>query len=346
MQVLKVSGTHFECGQQIGKNYQEQIQKALEENKNNPAPSLDWDQTIEKSKLYWEETVKAYPQIIEEIKGVAEGANVETIELFTYLVEELWAAPSQKAEACSDIVLTSPLTDGRIIVGHNNDLPVDFLDKTFPIEWTFDDGSSMFTVGPLGFYVSSGVNSFGISLTGNELTPTDNKIGIPRAVIARAILTAKNIEEAINIATDQRRASSYNNVISTKDRAISIEGSGTSFEIIEPKNGYLAHTNHYTCPSMIQFEGKENNVSSISRLTLANDELQSKVGQTLAEKDLETILRSHIGKTGDDNSLCRHSDIYPTVFSITIDFGSREVNMIKGNPCQGEYEKVWEIPLQ
>lgn len=343
MEILRVKGSHKECGVQVGQKFGGLIQKAITETKNYPAPGFDWEGTLAYTGKYYDNTRKAYPLLAEEIEGVAVGAGVDPIELFTYMVEELWGAPLQEARACSDIILTPPLTDGRIIVGHNNDVSQQIGRLMFPVEWNFDDGMSVFIVGPLGFYVSAGANSHGVVLTGNEVTQTDAKIGIPRSIIARAILTAKNIDEAVNIATDVRRASSYNNIISTRDRVVDVEGSGTRFEATEPENGYLAHTNHYVCPSMLSFEGKPNYTSSIMRLDQARKMVETSKGGFLTEKDMEGMLSSHNDGRGDDNTICRHGEKSETVFGMTVDFSDGTVRLAMGNPCKNKFEEVWKI---
>lgn len=333
MEILKVRGNHRECGRQIGEHFRVQIKKEV-------LGIGKGDEAVP----YWEATLSAYPMVAEEIIGVALGAEVEVIELFAYMIEEIWAEVAQEAKACSDIVLTAPLTDGRIIVGHNNDVSPETGRIMFPVEWFFDDGSSMFTVGPLGFYISAGANGSGIVLTGNEITQNDTKVGVPRSIIARGILTATNLDEAVKIATDSRRASSYNNIISTKERVVEIEGSATSYELVEPINGVLIHTNHYVCPTMLIFEGKPNYTSSIERLEQAEQMIQGKKGRVINAEDVEKMLAGHNGGSGDDNTVCRHGEKAVTVFGMVADFGEGVIRLAMGNPCVIKFEEIWRIP--
>lgn len=343
MKIERVRGTHNECGIQVGEIFAEHIRSAIEEMRRKPMPGQTWGQMLELAQKYWQETLAAYPFIIGELSGVAKGAGVDPIELFAYMVEEIWVTPIQEARACSDIILTAPLTDGRVIVGHNNDVLPAMGKLMFPVEWNFDDGSKILIVGPLGFYVSVGVNSYGIALTGNELTPTDNKMGVPRSIIARAILSAESADEAIKIATDSRRASSYNNIISTRGGVVDVEGSGTAFDTIGPMNGVLVHTNHYICETMRRFEGKPNYTSSIERLKHGQEMVLGKGGQKLTSADVEKMLADHRGGSGDDNTICRHGEGSVTAFGIVVDFGDGAVRLAMSTPCQNKFERIWEI---
>lgn len=342
MNILTVQGNHFECGRQIGQAFKKTIQAAMLESHEYPASGHTWTQTLEKANLYQDLTREHYPYIIDEMTGVAHGAEVNFDELFCYSIEELFATTVLPGKGCTDILIAPPLTDGQIIVGHNNDLSPSSINKVFPVIWQFDDGTSMFTTGPLGYYVSIGVNSYGIALTGNELTPTDNKIGVPRSIVARAILSAKTLDEAVKIAIDPLRASSYNNIITTKEHTVNVEGSGTSFELLSPTEGVLGHSNHYICPSMLKYEGHPEYTSSIERL--ARVIALSKTKNLYSTEDMVTILSDHNGTQGNANTVCRHDTKSETVFSVIIDFGDGSVNLAMGHPCTSHYEKVWTIP--
>ena len=74
----------------------------------------------------------------------------------------------------------------------------------------------------------------GLALTGNELTPNDNRIGIPRLMQVRDILRRRTLDDAIAAALHPDRASSYNNVLSHRDGGVvSVEGSATDAELLE-----------------------------------------------------------------------------------------------------------------
>jgi hypothetical protein len=75
------------------------------------------------------------------------------------------------------------------------------------------------TVG-IGPWISVGFNSAGLALTGNEVAPNDNRIGIPRLLHVRDILRRRTLADAVAAALHPHRASSYNNLLSHRDESL------------------------------------------------------------------------------------------------------------------------------
>jgi hypothetical protein len=207
-------------------------------------------------------TLAATPWLVDEIDGAAEGAGVDPLDLFAASIEEIWdVRPSQAGTPagtgrCSDLVAGPPATaDGHVWVGHNNDLS-EAAEDVVAIEWRVPGEPVVFSLG-LGPWISVGWNSAGLSLTGNELTPTDDRVGIPRLLMVREQLTARTLDDAVRMALRPDRASSYNTVLAHRDgRVVNIEGSAADAETWGlDERGTLAHTNHYIHPRMRDYEG-------------------------------------------------------------------------------------------
>ncbi len=341
MPFIKVSGTHFECGEQIGLAFKELIFKYRDLCKNDPPAKLSWQDCLDQTKLFIEPTEKHFPEIIEEIKGVAQGSGIDFTELFALAIEEFYS-DSFNPKACTDIITLSPASV-HTLVAHNNDLPHCFYDVLTAVEWNFDDGSQMYTVGIAGFMASVGVNNSKIVLSGNAVTPTDTRVGIPRAIIARAILLAKTFDEAVKTATHPERASSYNNIITSPNQSVSIEGSATSFDYIFPTKGILTHSNHYCSAKMLPFEGHPHYTSSIQRLASIN-KLISNINTPITFKIAQSFLKDHgPDNLPDDNSVCRHGKDSETTFGFAVDLDEGIVELASGNPCKNPFKKVWQF---
>lgn len=343
--VIRVKGSHYLCGQQIGVAYRNQITDLIALNAGSPPKGLAWEDCLKKSLPYYSQTKQNYPFIIEEIVGTAEGASANVSDLFTVFVEELWSDFNIAGHQCTDAVVCPPATSGSVLIGHNNDLSSEYANLITAVEWFFDDGTKMFTVGPGGIFVSAGVNDRGICLTGNELSPNDNKLGVPRSCVARAILNARNFEEAVKAAINSNRASSYNNVISTKNprEIVSVEGSGTDYVLIYPKNGILVHANHYISDKMKEFESVDDLTSSLSRQS-RGEELTFNRSTLIGRNEMIAILKDH-GRDDlpTNNTICRHSEKHGTVFSFFADLTKGVVELALGNPCNAEFKEVWKF---
>src|SRR5207248_530073 len=120
------------------------------------------------------------------------------------------------------------------------DLGADVEDDVIAIEWRVAGEPVLFTLG-VGPWISVGWNDAGLSVTGNELAPGDERIGIPRLLQVRDVLTRRSLADAVDAVLHPARASSYNWVLAHRDgRAVNVEGSALDAELLEPEEGLLA----------------------------------------------------------------------------------------------------------
>src|SRR5205807_2246907 len=159
------------------------------------------------------------PWVVEELDAAAEAAGVDPLALFAASVEELEDAP----RGCTDVVV------GRL-VAHNNDLDAADEEDVVAIEWRVEGEPAIFTLG-IGPWISVGWNEAGLSVTGNELDPNDERVGIPRLLQMRDVLTRTRLEDAVDAVLHPARASSYNWVLASPEGAVNVEGSATAAEV-------------------------------------------------------------------------------------------------------------------
>jgi isopenicillin-N N-acyltransferase-like protein len=339
LNIVKVSGSHYECGKQIGAAFADLIHHSISNSHRWLADGYRWDDYRAASAPYLAATERALPWVVEEIRGAAYGAGVDFVDLFTTSVEEIFSAPPDLVGRCSDIAARAPATGGHVLLAHNNDLSPLTADSIVGVEWNLPDHPRLFTVGVGGLYLSIGLNDAGVCLTGNELSPNDEKPGIPRLLVARALLSARSFDEAVRIALHPDRASSYNNIISTSRGEIaSVEASATDHELLGPEDGWLAHTNHYIHPRMKKYERRPDLIAgSISRYERARELMQGREGKATLET-FRTVLADHEARP---HALCRHDERVRTVFSALIDLTKGTVDATVGNPCEGRFERVW-----
>ena len=141
-------------------------------------------------------------------------------------------------------------------MAHTNDLGEESEPQLVAVEWRVPGEPVVLSIG-IGPWLSVGWNDAGLSLTGNELTPNDERVGVPRLLMVREQLTARSLDEAVAMALRPDRASSYNTVLAHRDgRLANVEGSAGDALVREVEaGGTLAHTNHYVEPAMLRYEG-------------------------------------------------------------------------------------------
>jgi len=342
--VVEVAGKPFDMGRQagakcakLGKAYRASMADSIKY-----CTGMSWEKAVSRGKLHLPHAESFYPDFIEELKGYSEGAKLPFEEVFTLCCHELLSPAGFKG--CTDVATNGDVTlDGDVLIGHNEDWSGDQLDSVVLLHAKPSKKPEFVTTSYAGLLPSSGMNSAGISLTGNALSPNDTRVGIPKVFPVRKVLESRTIGEALEAAMPEARASSYNNICSDKNGEIfSLEGSATDCAVIYAHDGYLVHTNHYTADKMRRFEQDISwTYCSVFRYHRATRLIQDQLGKVTVDS-LAAIFRDHVNRPG---AICRHADpkVHPldvseTIFSVVFDLTRLRAHVCKGKPCTGCYE--------
>jgi len=341
--LIEARGSYREVGRQIGQLCQSQIQPSLETLRDGLPNGVTWSELVQHSKLYLEFSRNIYPQYVEELEGIAEGADAPFDEIFLSMCEELWE-PAAWQRGCTDMAARGPATqDGSTLIAHTNDLLPPDEDNLVLLKIQAEDEPEFLGVSSGGVAISAGFNAAGISLTGNQLDNNDIRPGVPRLLIVRATLAAKHLSEAMDHCLLPQRASSYNNVLADSNGEVySMEGSATDCEPIYIENDILAHANHYISPAMRHFEVDRNDIGgSVLRYNRAKRLLQENYGKLTPEL-FKTLLADHAGYP---TSICKHGIESVTVFSLIIQLEELRAWIGRGRPCESVYHEYQLNPF-
>ncbi|HEY4634356.1 MAG TPA: C45 family peptidase [Candidatus Limnocylindrales bacterium] len=344
---IRVTGSHREVGRQVGAATADTLRSAVAFDAQLPAGRSRHEQ-LAMAARYRQATLAATPWLVDEIDGASAGADVDPLALFAVSIEEIWESRPSQATAgtvvdgrCSDLVAGPPATaDGHTWIAHNNDLGPASLSEVVAIEWRIPGEPVVFSLG-IGPWISVGWNSAGLSLTGNELSPNDERIGVPRLLMVREQLTARSMDEALAMALRPDRSSSYNTVLATPDgRVVNVEGSATDAELEGVgERGTFAHTNHYACDRMQRYEGDPAYaLRSRVRLARARELLDGAPDGSIDAAWMRAALSDH----ATDPAICRHPEADPetvTAFWCIADVTAGEIRYGLGNPCEPGEER-------
>ena len=336
--MVHVAGTHREVGGQIGAACADVLREAVEFDAEIPPGRTRADQ-LALADRYRQVTAGAHPWYMDEVEGAAEAAGVDPLALFACTTEEIWYEPRTHAlkGRCSDLVAVPPATAGdRVLVAHNNDMHRKYQEQLVAIEWQVTGDPVVLTIGN-GIWISVGWNSAGLSLTGNELSPNDERIGVPREIQVRSMLRSPTLDMMVGEALRHDRASSYNNVlVSRQGEVANVEGSAMAAEMTGPdERGHLVHTNHYVCDRMLGYEGDPEYAGhSAVRYRRAAELLQAAAAGTVTAEGLRTMLSDH---ENPPDALCRHPELWggdtATAFWCVADVTDMRIEFGRGNPC-------------
>jgi isopenicillin-N N-acyltransferase like protein len=182
-----------------------------------------------------------------------------------------------------------------------------------------------------------GVNAHGGGQGIGSLTASDDGVGVPRVLVSRSALEARDRADAIARAAMRRRAGGYGHVCAFPDDAFTIETSGREHRVIDRPG---AHTNHYLSEDLARLAPppSEGSLARLDRLETLLEDLRPTAPEGLME-----IMRDH---GSSPQAICLHPDpgegeeASAVMFSMVADVGARRMWVTAGNPCESDYEEI------
>jgi isopenicillin-N N-acyltransferase-like protein len=345
--LVRVAGTHREMGRQIGEACTSQVLHSLENARKLFEDAyvqleLTWEGAKIQARKYMPFAQERYPQYVEEIMGIAEGAKVSFDDLAVLNAMEAVTSDALHLTRCTSMAVNGDGTaDGHVLAAHNEDWMPEDEDDVFIVHATPRDEPPFLGMTYGGLLPNIGINACGLAQFCDSVYPNDSRIGIPRTVVSRAVLAARTPGEAISHMLAPRRAAGYNHLlVHESGEMYNVEVSARRFAILYGEDGYLAHTNNYLAESMLVVEDEpEELVSSRVRYFRALGLLKRITPHTI--KSLQLIQRDHVNFP---NSICNHSindqnvlDRETTINAMVFDLTAREMHIAWGNPCENPY---------
>jgi hypothetical protein len=274
---LEVSGSHREVGRNIGVHLAGAFHRLFDnydflQEQLLPFLKSSTGQCLFQS--YLELHRKQFPQYIEELEGMADGSGRLFEEIFAVNLRGEFAgliAPDQQidtktgddTQGCTDCLV---LTPDAALIGHNEDGSPAGFGNMFVVRAAVENCPTFTALCYPGFLPgnASGFNEFGILHSINHVAPRPVKVGLARHFIARSLLEARSLEDAVRRVTISGRAAGFNyNIGSLSERRIvSVEVSPERHHVHEVQGSY-SHTNHY-----LQLNDQKQEISQSSRKRL------------------------------------------------------------------------------
>lgn len=303
---------------------------------------------------------KSAPHILEEVKGIAEGANQAFSDILgIQLIDEEWIygllrnlpKPTNK---CTAFALPNQL-DGVSYAGQNMDIPSwsegnQVLLRVIPHQDSVNhiqapEALIFSLAGNIGL---NGLNASGLGVTCNTLSQLKHSThGLPVAFIVRLILEKNCIDEAEQLLSKVEHASGQNYIISSRGDMRCFECCGTSVTRYSPQalNGRIFHSNH-------PLENTDKNdqipviekrqINTVARL----NSIRSHLGDVNKLSDLDDIKVALSAHDDPRNPVSRvinkennQSSIGYTAGASIYEFGdSPKLHLAAGPPCETAFE--------
>ena len=332
--LYRAAGNHRQLGRQHGEQAAGRIRAHLDYMC--ASQKLSRERLRSKARQFEPLFEKYCPHLLEEMRGLAEGAGILPDEALAVNVRgELSHAGG---DGCTTYVIGKRGTaNGELLAGQNSDMSTANIRLGYVLHlrpqgkpevllWTFG--------GMIGYH---GMNSAGVAHFANALGGgPEARFAMPHYPVKRLMLECAAVEQIVGLLDRIPLASNGNYVLCDgAGRILDIEATTAGPRILRDGGaGFLAHTNHFLTP---EFATKENFdkswKDSFPRLDRMNALVRARFG-ALTVSDLKTFLSDH---SGHPTGICRHDGDSRTVAGIIAEPAARRMHVAAGNPCQARF---------
>jgi isopenicillin-N N-acyltransferase-like protein len=255
---IEVSGSARNMGVQYGRKAGTHIQRAIEICRQNfAAKELEWSLARTAAASLATRITQAYPRIAEEMRAVAEGADVpfEDIVAINARGELLYEtfrktrASADDVDGCTGAVVLPPLTrEAHLIHAQNWDSRDECVDSSIVLKRVPDAGPSTLVFTDAGAMASVGLNNAGLAVTTNHLECDQDgkRDSMPSSIVRHQVLAQPSLGAAIETVLRAERGSSINFLISHREgEAIDLEATPDQVFWVTADNDFLVHANHF-----------------------------------------------------------------------------------------------------
>lgn len=360
--LVEISGLPRDRGRQYGEQARELIHRALAYYTEafGHSSGLTWAQVTERATRWVEPSTAFAPELVEEMKGVADGAGLDFLDILALnargeIIYDSTFATMEPDGCTSFALLETASGDGHVYAGQNWDWRHGVADTVMVLRVIQPGRPTVLMHVEAGQVGRQGANSAGIALNANGLGGRfDEAVGVPQTLIRRRVLDSANLNAALEALTKSRAHIASNALITHRDGfAIDLETTPGAVGWMYPADGLLVHGNHYQAfvPPQLAATYRPGSADSLFRVPRAEAGLRAvrdASGSAEARKRIRAAMSDHLGYP---ESLCTHPDEaqpavkrWATLLSSCVDLTTGDYLIAAGTPCDHEYEVVpWNL---
>ena len=347
LKVVDVSGSYYEMGFQYGKACPE-ISGMLDMTYQLFGGRNKTKSILEKYiPMYLPYTEKYAPGIVEEMRGIAAGANVDFQDIFFLNITYEISVPSVMGGCTAFAALGEATANGNLITGQNFDYIEPWEEFIILLRMKPTDSPSIMAVTSAGCLCLFGINSAGISVNLNLLRNKESlepMAGVPTHVILRRLFMSENLGETITIIASAEGRSAKNYLVANNQEGIiDIETTTNDMEIQFPERGMLTHANHFKTD---RFKSTDLAPLLVPDAYIRSYKLFHLMEQNYGHISIDVMKQLLQEHSNYPNSICRHPDqkallpiarMMKTLISIISCPEEKKAYIAIGNPCESGY---------
>lgn len=342
------SSDPFERGRQHGAQVREEIERVCQGYKKSfERKGYTWEEAMAMAMEYVPYLEKEMPELMEEAKGIAEGAKIDLSVVMVLntryeLLKFKKGVNCFEDHECTCFAVTKEASGNKETIGGQNWDNAPFIgENLYVLHIDEENGTRIVGLSEPAQLIRSGMNSHGISVNCSTLLSIKDLRGVatPTNFMRRRILQSKTFEEACRVVEGLKPCISINYVIASADgRAVVYETTPVENFTLYPSRGILTQGNDIQAdPTIDRFVPADREHSHHFRGQRLNYLLQKKAGRIL-EEDIMECLKDHYGYPA---SVCNHAgdQSLQTIASMLYCLDRGYALIAWGNPCENGYEK-------
>jgi isopenicillin-N N-acyltransferase-like protein len=302
--------------------------------------SYDYNELLSKNEAF---VAREAPEILDEVRGIAEGAEVPYQDLL-FLNLPLYFIGILMPQECSQILISPPATcDDKTYLAKTRDMGQGKL-KHVALHRRYSDGRELLEVNVAGSitWPGSGISSDGLLLSTSGVWSRRTEINLERVdsgwLLANGHLLlrdSRSLDDLAARAELQPRVTGINMVAADQQKAAAFELTADRLFRQDAEAGTVVRTNHYLTPALQHLSPTpEEYPSTYHRYEVATKRIREAHGRWDGAA-LASLIASHEGYP--QLSLCRHSEGdqgADTIYASIATLPDGGLLAIQGNPCQ------------
>jgi predicted choloylglycine hydrolase len=288
---------------------------------------------LDKTILFLE---KCFPDLVEEIKGISEGADCSFESVFLYNNRSIVDAVT--LDQCSHVGIHQNYT---LVVGMNKDMILPVTDRYFVKKVFPEKGLAYIGYGHVGRVWGYGMNEAGLCTAGTAAFPLKNNPSIPSVgmyLLSPMVLSrCRTVVEAMDAIREIETISDSGNLL--------LADAGGQMQVVEitphekvirtPVKGTIFSSNYFASGKIEHRNDPEYLQEAFDRYRVIEEFCGP--GKKSSLEYMQRILSAH----RDKGSVCRHQDqINQTVLSWMADIAERKFMICDGYPCCHSYQRL------
>lgn len=331
---VEATGSHFEVGFTIGERFSRQIHRLFDNYHLFQEQILPYHCSPEGQARYqklFDLNRSRYPDYVAELEGLAQGAGrrFEDLFLINMRAEYRDYLDGLYPRGCSNCSL---VTGDVALIGHNEDGSPAFRNNMYVVHARVEGKPGFTVLSYPGFLCGSafGFNAEGVCVSVSNVRPRDVRVGVGRHFVARSLLEARSLDDAIERITVSGQALGFHYTIGSvrERRVVSVEVAPEMNHVREIRGCYF-HANHYQ------------ELAGVKQIIGASSRARVERGNALLQDSPPLDTAGILGVLGDQANekypMYRRGSLpdgYVTLYTALFDLHGRRLRVYMGHPVR------------